>query len=117
MGDDLPHFSGFGEDYDEQEQQMSIIFGRAFKFPHLNFQNEGGTLEVISKELDAVLDAAQSKLEQERDSRTAVVQGPEDCWALSLLIYAGEMTKRSAPGNVKDMFERNRLNRGGFPGF
>ncbi len=36
-----------------------------------------------------------------------VIEGPEDLWGLSLLIYAAEMTQRSAPGNFRDIAERN----------
>ncbi|MBF0198755.1 MAG: hypothetical protein HQL32_13650 [Planctomycetes bacterium] len=116
-GDNLPHFSGFGEDYDAHERQMSVIFGRGFHFPQLNYQNHSGSLEVVSKEEQKVLDELLQALDNEHDSLTAVVSGPEDSWALSILFYAGEMTRQSAPGNVKEMFERGRFNQDGFPGF
>jgi len=112
MGEDLPTFEGFSDE-ESDHKQMSFVFGRGFQFPSLNFQNNDMQLEVVSKELKAVSDEVQNEFDKTHDSRTAVISGPEESWAFSLLIYAGEMTKRSAPGNIKDMFERGHLNSNG----
>ena len=112
MGEDLPTFEGFSDD-DGDHKQMSFVFGRGFQLPSLNFQNQSMELEVVSKELKALSDQIQNKLDREHDSKTAVISGPEDSWAFSLLIYAGEMTRRSAPGNIKDMMDRGKFNHDG----
>lgn len=113
LGDNLPSFEGFSDD-EADHKQMSFVFGRGFQFPSLSYQNQSMQMEVVAKELHALSDEIQEELEQQRDSKTAVIQGPEDSWAFSLLIYAGEMTRRSAPGNIKDMMDRNKFNDDGF---
>lgn len=110
FGENLPRFSGFGDEYEGREDDMSYLFGRMFHFPSLNYQNQGGNLEVVEKEFDRVIDEQQEILDNNQNYRTAIISGPEDCWALSLVIYASEMTKRSAPGNLKDMVDRQKFN-------
>jgi hypothetical protein len=114
-GENLPNFSGFGEEYDENEKEMRIIMGRQFKFPGLNYHHAGSKLEVISKSIERVTDEYQNDLEKESNFRTALIAGPEDCWALSVLIYAAEMTQKSASSNLNDIMERKRLNSSGGP--
>lgn len=116
MGENLPTFSGFGDEYEGKEQQMSILFGRSFHFPSVNYQHENFKLEVVSKEFQRVTDELQEELDQDHNSRTALLSGPEHCWALSIIIYASDMCQKSAPGNLKEMLERKRYNSDGFPG-
>ena len=107
-----PSFSGFGDEYEGRESDMGLLFGRVFQFPNLRYAHTHNQLEVLSKSLERVLGEQIERLEREGNTRTAVISGPEDCWALSLVIYAGEMTKRSASGNIKDLIEHKKLNLG-----
>lgn len=104
-------FNGFEDE--GEEQQDPLLLARAFRFPNLQVHNKDMTMEVVERELNEMSEILQRDLELGRDRRTAVIEGPEDLWGLSLLIYAGEMTQRSAPGNVRDMLERG----GGSPLF
>ena len=110
LGDHLPSFTGFGDEYEGKEQEMSFLFGRMFHFPNLTYQHQSTSLEVVPMELERVIDQQQAQLDANQNFRTALISGPEDCWALSLVIYASEMTKRSAPGNLKDMLDRQKFN-------
>lgn len=105
-GDQQSRFEGFEE---EGHEELKLLFMRAFRMPNLNVHNQDMHLEVVSKELEALGDKFMHELDRENDSRTAVIRGPEDLWGISLLIYAGEMTRRSAPGNMKDIMEREQL--------
>jgi hypothetical protein len=107
-GDQQSHFEGFEE---EGHEELRVLFMRAFKMPNLNVQNQDMHLDVVSKELEELGDQFMNDLDRENDSRTAVIRGPEDLWGISLLIYAGEMTRRSAPGNMKEIMKREQ--RGG----
>jgi len=110
-GNEQSRFKGFEEDGHEG---LQVLFMRAFRMPNLSVQNQAMRLEVISRELEAIGEDFMNDLDRENDSRTAVIQGPEDLWGLSLLIYAGEMTRRSAPGNLKDLMERGPQGGQGF---
>lgn len=112
-GENLPNISGFGDEYEGQEEQMRIVLGRGFNFPGLNYRHEGSQLEVVSKSFERVLDEYQNNFEKERNNRTALISGPEDCWALSILIYAAAMTHKSAESNFKDIMERRGFNQNG----
>lgn len=103
------HFDGFS-DQDEEQSSNALLFSRAFRFPNLNVANQGMSMEVISRENHDLCDEIMRDLDQQRDSRTAVIEGPEDLWALSLLLYASQMTQRSAAGNVKDILGRSTPN-------
>lgn len=105
-GNPQSEFEGFEEEGDDPSTPM--LFARAFQMSGLNVHNDGMTLEVVEREVRSVVDGTLEEMDRQGDRRTAVVEGPEDLWALSLLIYAGEMTQRSAPGNVKDLLERNQ---------
>ena len=98
-------FSGFEE---EGENVNQVLFARAFRFPNLQVNNQGMQMEVLSREIRQLSDEIMSELDANGDRRTAVIEGPEDLWGLSLLIYAAEMTQRSAPGNLRDIAERGR---------
>jgi len=112
-GENLPNFSGFGDEYEGHEDEMRIIMGRQFNFPGFNYRHEGSQLEVLSKGIERVIDEYQNTLEKESNNRTALIVGPEDCWALSILIYAAKMTEKSASSNLNDIMERNKFNTGG----
>jgi hypothetical protein len=107
-GNNGSHFDGFS-DNDEQNGD-AMLFSRAFRFPNLNVANQGMSMEVVSRENHDLCDEMMHDLDLQRDSRTAVIEGPEDLWALSLLIYASQMTQRSAAGNVKDILDRGTPN-------
>jgi hypothetical protein len=99
-------FNGFEDEEGDSADQ--VLFARAFRFPNLNVNNQGMKLEVVSREIQQLSDELMTDLDSNGDRRTAVIEGPEDLWGLSLLIYAAEMTQRSAPGNMRDIAERGR---------
>jgi hypothetical protein len=102
---DSSRFHGF-EDEGQDDNADRVLFARAFRFPNLQVNNQGMELEVVSREMTQLSDELMTELEANGDRRTAVIEGPEDLWGLSLLIYAAEMTQRSAPGNLRDITER-----------
>ena len=107
-----PSFSGFGDEYTGSEAQLGLLFGRVFRFPNMRYAHSHSRLEVISQAMERVLNEQLENLEREGNTRTAVISGPEDCWALSLILYASEMTRRSAGGNIREMLEYNKLKPG-----
>jgi hypothetical protein len=103
-GSQSPRFEGFQDS--EEDQKDQLLFARAFRFPGLNVQNQHMQMELVAREASALCDELMSELDDQRDSRTAVIEGPEDLWGLSLIFYAAQMTSRSAPGNMREMMER-----------
>lgn len=104
-----PTFSGFPADEGEM-RRMSVMFGRMFRFPVLRYHNSAESMEVVTGEMERIVEAQLDKLDKEGNSRTAVISGLEDCWYISLIIYAGEMMQKSAPDNLKEMMEHHRFN-------
>lgn len=104
--DNLPNFSGFGDEYEGHEKEMSVVLGRVFHLSGLHYKHEGNQLEVVTKEMNRVIDEYQTELDQSHNHRTAIISGPEDCWALSLVVYASKMTQKSAESNMNDIMQR-----------
>ena len=107
-----PSFSGFS-DNDGDAQQLSVLFGRRFHLPAMRYRNDNASMDLSTKNVTQVINESLEALDRENNLRTAVISGPEDCWQFSLIIYAGEMMQRSAPGNIREMIEHNKLQ---FPG-
>ena len=103
---DAPQFEGFQDSNNDERDQ--ILFARAFRFSGLNVQNQGMQMDIVARETAALCDELMEELDSNRDSRTAIIEGPEDLWGLSLIFYAAKMTSRSAPGNMRDIMERGR---------
>ena len=102
-----PRFEGFQDGDGDQRDQL--LFARAFRFPGLNVQNQSMHMDIVARDMSALCDELMAELELKRDSRTAVIEGPEDLWGLSLIFYAAKMTSRSAPSNMRDFMERGEL--------
>ena len=106
----IPQFEGF--DFVEElgidpSELARFLLIRGISFPSLKFHNETDSLDVIEKPMDNAIDAVLDHLDSQNNHDTGVLVGPEDCWQLSVLFYAGELMSRSAPGDVHRLFGGN----------
>lgn len=104
-------FEGF-ESTREDERGLNLLFGRAFQVPAMSYKNAHSSLDIVAKPLSQVTDDIFEDMEKSGDSRSALLSGPEDLWHISLLLYAAEMTHRSAGANIREMLERKHFNLG-----
>ncbi len=104
-------FEGFGED--EEERVLQVLFARRIEMPAAKYVNETDAALKVDGPLDKVTEKTVDTLEQENDSRTAVLQAPDEVWNLAILLYVGSQVVRSAPSNIAEHFERLFRQRGG----
>lgn len=99
---DLPQFEGF----DFGDDPVPVFMSRGIHLPAMKYENKHTSLAVEQGPMERALEKAVNLLDQESDSRSGVLIGPEDLWALSLVHYVGFMIVRSAPSNLGEYFER-----------
>ncbi len=107
-------FEGFefetesGETVSGEELRM-IFMARGVSFPNMRYKNSGMDIRVVEEQKEQVLDKYQKYLEQEHDTRTGLLAGPDEFWTVSLMLYAGNQIARSGPDNLKEIIERMEL--------
>ena len=101
---------GFGEKAREFADWLQE-FGGDLQFLRYGFQFRKSDLqeEIVSGELDRVIDSMVKEARQEESSRRAVVQSVDDAWEVSLLKLAFDTARRSAGGNVEEWKRRGLI--------
>lgn len=98
-------FEGFHAEENEEEGMVSVLIARRVELPVANYVNDKERDRTEAGPLEAAVERTVEALEAEHDSRTAVLQAPDDLWTLALLLYVGAQITRSAPHNVQEQME------------
>jgi hypothetical protein len=100
---------GFGE---EAERYIEWLKEHAEEFRMLQYgfvvSKQEGSEQVITDNVDAVIERVEKGVRQKDDPLAAVVVGVDSPWEVCLLRMLVEVSGRSFPGNVREM-ERRRL--------
>jgi hypothetical protein len=99
-------FEGFGEEAEAYREFLDNLYGEAFRALQYRFKN---TLESTSTEhasLAEAADRAAAALEKGNSPRTALLQGPDSAWNLSIMKFIVDISMRSFPSNVRELNER-----------
>ena len=111
----MPQFEGFEfEKYSSIEQDMltSFLLVRGIRFPSLKYQNKTDSLDVFEGKLKQAMEHYSRKLQQEENTSTGLLIGPEDCWQFSVLVFICSQALKSADGDIRtllDDYKRKRL--------
>ena len=108
LPENIPQFEGFdvAEDLGIDVNELAkFLLVRGVSFPSLKFRNETDSLDLMEKPLDKAVEAVMNTLDHEKNYDTGVLTGPEDCWQLSVIIYAGGMMSRSARRDIRRLLE------------
>lgn len=68
-----------------------------------SYKNEPGDMNIISEPAEQILDNIKSRVASLNDPLTAIIQGVEEMWDVSLLKFTYEMTQNSVYNNVYEM--------------
>jgi len=91
----------------------AVYLFRMMGLPYSHINNRPLAQEQIEyRGLQAVLDELNQRMESQEDSETGLIKGVIDGPDISLMRYSLGMMIRSAPGNVKEFFDRMRRQRG-----
>lgn len=103
LPESMPQFEGFDflKDLGVDEDELSrFLLIRGVSFPSLKYRHETDSISVLEKPLDDATKYILEKLDKENNTDTGLLVGPEDCWQLSVIIYAGGLMSRSASRDI-----------------
>lgn len=109
LPEDMPQFKGFEfeKDYQVNADMVKIfLMVRGVSFPSLKYEHEISKLDIYEDGLEKAKEYFKQELEKTEDAQTGLIAGPEDCWQFSLLIYVGLLISKSAPSDLKRIWER-----------
>lgn len=108
LPENIPQFEGFDSLKDlgiDEDDLARFLLIRGVSFPSLKYQNETDSLDVVEKPINEATNRLLAKLDKEDNSDTGVLVGPEDCWQLSVIIYAGGLMNRSASRDIRRLLD------------
>ncbi len=100
-------FEGFGEETEQYKGLMDRLFGEALRGLEYTFKNELDRTSVESTSLIDLADRTHQVMERENAPRTALLQGPDATWGLSVMKFIVEMSMRSFPVNLRELDEHD----------
>ncbi len=99
-------FQGFGETTEELREQFEKMYGEAFKGLEYSFRNDLKTTSLEHASLIEVADRTKKVIEAADAPRTALLEGPDANWSLSVLKFIMDTSMRSFSSNVRELDER-----------
>jgi hypothetical protein len=100
-------FDGFGEDAEMYRGMMDELFGDAFRGLEYTFKNDLDRTSIESSSLKEMAQRTQDVMDKENAPRTALFQGPDATWGLSMMKFIVEMSLRSFPANIREIHEHD----------
>ncbi len=74
------------------------------------YRNEPKELNIVSDNISSVVDKLNAEIDKRGDPLAAIIKGEDDLWDVSLMKFIFEITRSSAPYNLKQMGQRGLLN-------
>ncbi|SRR5258708_259016 len=103
-------FEGFGEESDVYREEIEKTYGEALKGLEYSFRNNLRNTSLEHGTLPEVADRTQKIMQQDDAPRTALLEGPDRQWSLSLMKFIVDMSFRSFSTNVRELDERGMFN-------
>jgi len=109
LPEDMPQFEGFEfeEDYQINADMVRMfLLVRGVSFPSLKYEHEISKLDIYEGPIEKARAYFKQMLENAEDTQTGLIIGPEDTWQFSLLIYVGLLIGKSAPSDLRKLWEK-----------
>ncbi len=103
-------FEGFGEESEAYRAEIEKAYGEALKGLEYSFRNNLRNTSLEHGTLPEVVDRTQKIMQQDDAPRTALLEGPDGQWSLSVMKFIVDMSLRSFPANVRELDERGLFN-------
>jgi hypothetical protein len=103
-------YEGFGEASEELREEFEKVYGEALKGLEYGFKNDLKTTSLEHASLPEVTDRTKKAIELEDAPRTALLEGPDAHWSLSVMKFIVDTSLRSFPSNVRELDERGLFN-------
>ncbi len=102
-----PHYllniEGFGENAERYLQRLINEFGPNEPGLMYHYKNEGSDTSIVSGAVGEVVQRIIMRLEKDADPLSAVIQGSDDLWDVSLMKFIYELTSSSARRNASEL--------------
>ena len=99
-------FQGFGDNVRAFQEAIQNLYGEAFRGLEYNFRNELRQTSIEHFPLETVAERMGQVMDQENVQRKALLQGPDQNWAFSIMKFIVDTSVRSFPSNVRELEER-----------
>ncbi|QDU79360.1 hypothetical protein Pla110_10680 [Polystyrenella longa] len=103
-----PQFENFFEN-DLEEEFIQFLMTRSAAFSNLKLTNQVGSEEIVSDQVEEVVDRINQKLDKEEEDRVAILSAPAGLSNFAVLKYTTERVMESASGNLQELRERGLL--------
>ena len=103
-------FEGFGEDAAAYREEFEKAYGEALRGLEYSYRNSLKTTSLEHATLPEVVDRTRKVMEEEDAPRTALLEGPDREWSLSVMKFIVDMSLRSFPLNVQELEDRGLFN-------
>jgi hypothetical protein len=103
-------FEGFEDEGGSFRQEMEKAYGEALKGLEYSFRNTLRNTSLEHSTLPEMADRTKKIMEEEDAPRTALLEGPDTQWSLSVMKFIVDTSLRSFPGNVRELDERGLFN-------
>jgi hypothetical protein len=79
---------------------------------YYTYKNETGEMNIVSQSLPELVDKINERIDGRNDPLSAVIQGVEEMWDVSLLKFTFELTRNSVQHNISEMYSRGGFQAG-----
>ncbi len=100
-------FEGFGEETEHYKGLMDQMFGEALRSLEYTFKNDLDSTSIERTSLQELSHRTLNRMSSENAPRTALLQGPDSAWGLSVMKFIVEMSLRSFPVNIRELDEHD----------
>ena len=104
----LNNLEGFGPEarryfrflMDEQPDMQGLMY---------TYKNEPKGMNIITDRMSAIVDRLNADIDRRSDPLTAIIRGEDILWDVSIMKFIYEVTRNSAPDNLRQMGRRGLL--------
>ena len=99
-------FEGFGEDEEEYGKEIFEIFGKNPRILNYRFRNEARSVSDTATPLREVFDKLKEKTAGKEAPLSAIIEGIDSAWQISVMKFIVDMTLKSAGENISDLEDK-----------
>jgi len=100
-------FEGFGEETEIYKGLMDQMFGESLRALEYTFKNDLDKTSVETTSVKELTQRTMDVMNRQSTPRTALLQGPDAAWGLSVMKFIVEMSLRSFPVNLRELEEHD----------
>ena len=109
LPEEMPQFEGF--DFEKEykvnaEMVRMFLLVRGVSFPSLRYAHEVSLIDIYEGSLKKAKLHFEEALKKAEDVQTGLIIGTEENWQFSLLIYVGLLIGKSAPSDLRKLWEK-----------